>query len=211
MFHRAACSMVLCVALIAPGMAIISTSRSEAQTVGASSTRSPESIELEKLKFEFEKGLEANKLAIEREKMWITGGSLLIPLLLGVITLAWQSWTTAKQKERDASDAFELKAAEIIFKSESPLAARNIARAIAFLYPNRLPKEFAKAFDPKQFTGGGARYEAKLEVFKAACAKVQTPDQVYNIWFKIFPGDEWIKPLVHAPVVSPAVSASETK
>jgi hypothetical protein len=155
---------------------------------------------LEKLKFDFQKRLEERKLSLEWYKAWITGGSLLIPLLLGVITLAWQSKTTAKFKEDEAKSAFELKAADIIFEGDNPRATRNKARALAALFPNKIDKDFANAFKPEEFSG--PKYESKLEVFKAAFTKVQTPDEVYRIWSEIFPGDEWIRRLVDRKVAT---------
>jgi hypothetical protein len=149
---------------------------------------------LDREKFEYQKQLENRRLEVERLKSWLTGGSILIPLLLGVITLAWQSRTAAKLKDRDAKDAFELKAAEIIFTGDNTRATKNKAKALTVLFPDRFPPNFGDAFEPTKF--GGPRFEAKLEVFKAACTKVNSPDEVYQIWHQLFPGDNWIKPLL---------------
>jgi len=153
-----------------------------------------ETTRLEREKFEHQKTLEEQKLEVERLKAWLTGGSILIPLLLGVITLAWQSRTAAKLKDREAKDSFELKAAEIVFTGDSTRATKNKAKALTILFPDRFPQNFGDAFEPTQF--GGPRFEAKLEVFKAACTKVNSPEEVYQIWHQLFPADNWIKPLL---------------
>lgn len=156
-----------------------------------------ETAKLEREKFEYQKALEEKKLEVEQLKAWLTGGSILIPLLLGILTLGWQSRTAAKLKDRDAKDAFELKAAEIVFTGDSTRATKNKAKALTLLFPDRFPANFGDAFEPTQF--GGPRFEAKLEVFKAACSKVESPSEVYQVWHQLFPGDNWIKPLLPNP------------
>lgn len=151
-------------------------------------------LKLEREKFEYQQQLESQKLEVERLKAWLTGGSILLPLALGVFTLVWQTRTANKHKDRDAKDMFELKATEILFEGDSTTATKNRAKALTVLFPGRFPENFGEAFEPTQF--GGPRYEAKLEVFKAACSKVQTPEEVYRIWHSIYPGDQWIKHLV---------------
>lgn len=153
-----------------------------------------ETAKLEREKFEYQKALEEKKLEVEQLKAWLTGGSILIPLLLGILTLSWQSRTAAKLKDRDAKDAFELKAAEIVFTGDNTRATKNKAKALTVLFPDRFPANFGDAFEPTQF--GGPRFDAKLEVFKAACSKVESPSEVYQIWHQLFPGDNWIKPLL---------------
>lgn len=157
-------------------------------------------LTLEREKFEYQKQLETQRLEIEHLKAWLTGGSILLPLLLGVLTLAWQTRSANKLKDRDAKDMFELKAAEILFEGDNTRATKNRAKALTVLFPGRFPEDFGDAFEPTQF--GGPRYEAKLEVFKAACSKVQTPDNVYDVWHSLFPGDNWIKPLVQKVAVN---------
>jgi hypothetical protein len=163
--------------------------------------RQPSSSEIERLKFEFHKANEYEKLQVERQKAWISGAALLIPLLLGVFTLYWQSRSAMRLREREANDAFELKAAEIVFEGDNTRATKNKARAMRVLFPDRLPPDFGDDFEPSQF--GGPRYDAKVEVFRAACAKVQSPAQVYRVWQQLFPADDWIKPLASGEAGAP--------
>lgn len=151
-------------------------------------------MKLEREKFEFQIQLEAQKLEVERLKSWLTGGSIVLPLLLGIFTLAWQTRSANRLKDRDAREMFELKATEIVFRNDSPGGTKNRARALASLFPGKFPESFGDSFEPSKF--GGPSIESKVEVFKAACTKVQTPEDVYSIWYALFPGDTWIEPLV---------------
>ena len=149
---------------------------------------------LERERFDYLKHLEDQKLEVERLKAWLTGGSILLPLGLGVLTLYWQSRNANKLKDRETKDAFDIKAAEILFMTDSTTGTKNRAKALSVLFPGRFPEQFGEAFQPTQF--GGPKFEAKLEVFKAACTKITTPAEVYEIWHAIFPGDKWIEPLL---------------
>lgn len=133
---------------------------------------------LEERKFEFQQklelekqNLELQKLDVERRKTWITAGSVAVPLLIGIVTLiagivtlVVQSGSTLKLKQREASNAFELKAAEIVMEGGSPQATKGKARALAKLFPESLPKDFGSAFDPSTY---GAGYEILLDPKKA--------------------------------------------
>ncbi|GGA37377.1 hypothetical protein [Dyella nitratireducens] len=155
-----------------------------------------ESEQFERDKFEYEKSFKERELQVERMKAWLTGLSILVPLGLGMLTLAWQTSSANRLKDREAKDAFEMKAAEIVFTGNSTIATKNRARALTVLFPNRFPESFGEAFEPRKFTAGGPKYEAKVEVFRAACAKANTPREVYQVWYALFPGDEWIQQLV---------------
>lgn len=197
MLHRDTVAIAGAIALSFTGAAFGQQSTLPQPVMQPSS--SSDALKLEREKFEYQKDLERQKLEVERLKAWSTGGSILIPLILGVSTLAWQTRSANKLKDRDAKDLFDLKAAEIIFKTDSTIGSRNRARALTALFPDRLPSDFGETFEPKKFQGGGPRYEARLEVFKAACEKVSTPNEVYRIWCAIFPDDNWIKPLISEP------------
>lgn len=163
-------------------------------SVSTQATLGAEQIKLEREKYEYQKSLETQKLEVERLKAWLTGVSVLLPLALGVLTLYWQGRTANKLRDREAKDNFDLKAAEILFQTDSSVGTKNRAKALTALFPGRFPENFGGEFQPTQF--GGPRFEAKLEVFKAACGKVSTPDEVYGIWHRLFPGDKWIEPLL---------------
>jgi hypothetical protein len=154
-------------------------------------------LALEQLKFEFYKELENKKLEMEEKKTWLTTISILSPIGLGLMVLALQLWSTHRLRQRQVSEDFELKAAEIVLQAENPGIARNKALALAALFPARLPSKFAEHFDPKKFIG--PTITPKYEVFRAASAKAQTPQEIFRIWHLLFPGDGWVKALVDLP------------
>jgi hypothetical protein len=191
------------------GGACFPISSSKAQSAAGSSTSSTDAIELERQKFAFQKSLEERKLELERKNGLVSGAAVFVPLALGLLTLIWQSWSSVNIKKREARDTFEIKAADIIFKDNSTRGAKNRARALGVLFPGRIPQNIADQFDPSQF-GGRIRYNEKLEIFKAACSKVQRPEDVYRIWFELFPEDKWIEDLVGHPSATSAPEPSST-
>jgi len=176
-----------------PACSAAGSEQPQAKTVASEAPTSGDAIALERLKFEFQKVLEREKLEVERMKGWLTALSIFVPVCLGLITLAIQLSSARKLREREAKDDFDLKAAEIVLTSETPRAAENKARALALLFPGKLPPNFAEGFRPENF--GGPPYVPKIEMFKAASAKAQTSQEVFTMWHLLFPNDDWIKPL----------------
>ena len=121
-----------------------------AAKIAAQPTMNAHTLELEQAKFEFNrqleteklefnKQLERDKLAVEEKKTWFTVLSFSFPLVLGVFTLWWQSKSALDMKKKDASDAFQLKAAELVLASATGAGARSRAEALKKLFPEYLP------------------------------------------------------------------------
>lgn len=91
-----------------------------------------DSLEKIKLKMDFE------RIRIERLRTWLTVISIVIPLLLGVITVFYGVWS---ENER-AKTNFEIKAVEIVLGAESPTIATHKAIVLYELFPDHLPKNF---------------------------------------------------------------------
>lgn len=91
-----------------------------------------DSLQKTKLKMDFE------RIRIENLKTWLTVISIVIPLLVGIITVFYGVWS---ENER-AKTNFEIKAVEIVLGAESPDIARNKAIVLSELFPNNLPKNF---------------------------------------------------------------------
>lgn len=134
------------------------------------STETPPTIEEKKLALEEKKvEIEFEKLRVERLKGWTTGGSIVISLLIAALTLAFGIWSQHKQvmtqidlqnrqakaqlelQEQNAKAQFEIKAAEIVMNTNSPRVTRNKAQALANLFPDHLPSNFAESFDPNAY------------------------------------------------------------
>lgn len=100
-------------------------------------------IEREKLAIENQKlDIEAEKLKVERFKAWSMGVSIFVPLLIAVLTIAYN----VKLQEERARVDFELKAAEIVMAASSPAAATNKAIVLTELFPDRLSMHFRETF-----------------------------------------------------------------
>jgi hypothetical protein len=125
--------------------------------------------------------LEREKVRLERFKAWWTGISIIVPLLVAAISISFGMWSQSKQvmvqseiqaqqaklqsdmqaqqanlqaelQNQQARNQFEIKAAEIVMNTEGPLGALRKAKALANLFPDRLPSNFAESFDPEVYT-----------------------------------------------------------
>jgi hypothetical protein len=82
--------------------------------------------------------MECHRIRIEWYKTWGTILSIIIPLLIGIITVGYGVWS---ENER-AKTNFQIKAIEIVMTASTPQAAINKAIVMYELFPDRLPKDF---------------------------------------------------------------------
>lgn len=82
--------------------------------------------------------LDYERLIVERHKTWATAISIVIPLILGAMTIFYGIWS----ENQRAVSSFEIKAVEIVMNASSPKAATNKAIVLSELFPDRLPKAF---------------------------------------------------------------------
>lgn len=165
----------------------------------------------------FNRRLELEKLDVERMKAWITGGSLMVPLMVAAITFALgvRNQNQQARLQREAQEAteraqFELKAAEVVLDVKGPVAAKNKARALKALFPKRLPDDFVTSFNPSDFEGPKREsYEAKVAFFEVAASHAKDISSVATLWKQLFPGDKWTERLNGEPETpsEPAVKA----
>lgn len=94
----------------------------------------PQDDSLEGTKF----ALELERLKLERFKIWLTAISIVVPVILGIITVIYNVWS---ENERTKA-TFEIKAIEVVMSADSPTSATNKAVVLHELFPNRLPKNF---------------------------------------------------------------------
>jgi hypothetical protein len=95
--------------------------QSRAGSTGWTSTNDSESIktipesnlELARQQFEFQKAIENEKLGTEKLKAWLTGGSILLPLLIGLGGIYWQVRSAFDLKAKDLVSARQLKEFEV--------------------------------------------------------------------------------------------------
>lgn len=115
---------------------------------------------------------------IEYLKAAITGVSIFIPLIAAVIVARSQ-----------ARASFELKAAELVLGSPDPYAARKRADVVKTLFPARLPRDFADAFQPEDHAGVGPSAQSKLELLKLIAANPAREQDLVVLWRRMYPGD----------------------
>lgn len=145
--------------------------------------------EREKLAIEREKlVVEREKLLVERYKARWSAIGVAVPLFAVAATVALGIWSQY-QKSRDD---FALKAAEILLQGDSPDSTKNKAITLQSLFPQQLPSDFAKSFDPAQF--GADTIPSQKELLQLMAAKPENAMQILALWRAMFPEDDWIEP-----------------
>jgi hypothetical protein len=121
------------------------------------------SIEQQKLALE-ERRLVLEERRVKRERLsrWITPLAIFVPLLVAALTYVGNVTTQARHdrqqlelQERQGQQEFELTAAEVVMKVKTPKGTQQRARALAALFPQRLPEGFGDTFRACKFQTGG--------------------------------------------------------
>jgi hypothetical protein len=138
-------------------------------------------LEVEKLK------LEKEKLKVERMKAIWSAISIVVPLIAATATIFYGIWSQRQQ----ASSQFEIKAAELVMSTESPLQAKDKAKALRALFPDRISQEFCDSFNPGNFPNYSPDIiGAKQELLRMLVGKSQKEKQeILSVWKKLFPDD----------------------
>ncbi|HKR58620.1 MAG TPA: hypothetical protein VJS64_02715 [Pyrinomonadaceae bacterium] len=156
----------------------------------SSLTSENQTLDLENKKL----ALEREKLELEKLKAWLTAGTILIPVLVGLLALFGvisQIKSASKLKEVETKTAFELKAAEIVLSSGGPAKATARATVLRDLFPNRLPDNFPKSFDASIMPG--SQHNDKLEFLKLVNDKPERTKEIIELWKHLFKWDEvWL-------------------
>lgn len=158
----------------------------------------------------YNRRLEQEKLDVERMKAWITGGSLMVPLMVAALTFALGVWNQSQQArlQRESQEnaeraQFELKAAEIVMNEKGPVGAKNKARALKALFPTKLPDDFVTSFKPDDFEGPKVEsFEAKRVFFETAASGTADIKALATLWAQLFPGDKWPTRLLGEPTAN---------
>jgi hypothetical protein len=150
--------------------------------------QSSSDMEREKLQLERDKvQLERDKLKVEQDKAKWTAVSISVTALAALLTLGFGFWSQYKQ----AQSQFEIKAAEIVLKTGSGSEARDTAKALSSLFPERLPNNFAETFDPKKVPNFGPDVvNAKTELLHILPGKTEEQKkEIIDLWKRMFPED----------------------
>jgi hypothetical protein len=130
--------------------------------------------------------LEREKLAVEKFKAWSGAIAVAAPLLAIAATIGIAVWGQYQK----ARDDFALKAAEIIMNTDNPDVTYNKARTLAKIFPNHLPPDFAKSFDPGSLSPDEAK--SRMELLGLLAAKPEHAKEIVTFWKIMFPDRNWI-------------------
>jgi hypothetical protein len=109
---------------------------------------------------------------------------------------------------RQAKTEFELKAAEIVMNSYSPIAAKNRAKLLQSMFKRTLPRDFAERFDPNYFPGTRL-YEMKMKLFEMLAQNPTKKEELISLWRKLFPEEErWFGRLYPSSSIPPSSPTS---
>ncbi len=141
--------------------------------------------------------IEQQRLALEREKLkvewfraWWTGFSILIPLLIAVGTFFYNSQNQREQARID----FKLKAAEIVLNAQGPTEAKNKAAAMAALFPDYLPSDFAEDFTPLDY-GSPKISSPQIQLLTLILEHPDQRNEIIDMWLQVAPFDKWAEKL----------------
>ena len=141
--------------------------------------------------------IEQQRLALEREKLkvewfkaWWTGFSILIPLLIAAGTFFYNSQNQREQARID----FKLKAAEIVLNAQGPTEAKNKAAAMAALFPDYLPSDFAENFKPLDY-GSPKISTPQIELLTLIIEHPDQRNEIIDMWLHVAPFDKWAEKL----------------
>jgi hypothetical protein len=131
--------------------------------------------------------LEIQKLAVERSKARWTGGSILASLVVAFVTMLA---AYLNQREQSQS-AFELKATELVLGAQSSDQARDTAKALQGMFPDRLPMTFARPFESGALPAFGPDIvAAKTELLRIIPgSSPERQIEVKTLWSQLFKED----------------------
>lgn len=139
---------------------------------------------------------EQAQIHVQKLKAWLTAGSIMASVLAAI--LAYSS--AQKVQNLQATDAFQLKAAEIVMASRNAWEAEGKARALYVFFPDKVPKSFLPdkgageppKFDPYKFAWGR---ESRRELLHLLTEPPTTPESravVLKTWKALWPSDEFV-------------------
>jgi hypothetical protein len=98
-----------------------------------------------------------------------------------------------EQRVEDAKFQFELKAAEIAFMGETPLAVRDRAKALKAMFGDRLRDDFLSSYDPYEFGEKEGNIESKKFFLDLLLKYPEQQFETLCFWKELFPGDvNWL-------------------
>ena len=134
--------------------------------------------------------LEQEKLGVERSKARWTAVSIVVTALAAGATILG----TAHIQDKQAQARFQLKAAELVLAAQSANQARASAEALATMFPEQLPRDFAARFPADLPAFGPDITQAKIDMLKLMAARSpKSSEPLIKLWCQFFPEDVTFK------------------
>jgi hypothetical protein len=149
-------------------------------------------LELQRQRLEFDQEKRRSDEQIERSRTRWSALATTVPVIAALLTIVFGVWNYRKQAELQ----FEIKAAEIAFSRETPLAVVNRARALKKMFGKRLPKEFPTPFDLGEMGGNKEDPEAKKKFLELLLEYPDKQQEIVHLWLKLF-NDDWLQRVNH--------------
>jgi hypothetical protein len=191
--RRCAVLAVLVLGLQATPAFVSSSQAQPGQPAGRAEESKAADPDLEKMRYELETrrvDLETRRVDLEEQRLQLeedkasdarsdarsTRFAILVPIILGLVTLWFQART-----------AFQLKAAEVILGSKSTKAGEERAKVLHKLFPLYIPNRFSERFTEENFKLPGMAYqEKKLELFKALSGNYDKRREIFRAYAMLY-------------------------
>lgn len=162
-----------------------------------------EKIDIEKKRL----ALEELRLDVEKHKDQWTSFAIVLPIIVGIITIGVTVWSQIRQRSlqldvqrEQAKSQFLLKAAEIIMEAPGSYEYLQRARALRDLFPSLLPEDLLGRFDPAKYGLHAGKLDAKREFLRLLIeAGLNDYQKFIDAWIQLFPTDEWANKLNLTP------------
>jgi hypothetical protein len=141
--------------------------------------------EAEKIRIEEEKlAWEKTKLLSEEKRAKWTAMSVALPLLAGLATIAFGFWSTKEQ----ARAQLRLEVAKAIMAAPTIAETHDRARLLKSLFPVDAVDIVTVEDKPRSDAGVTP---SQRELFRAMAAGDMKPRQILDLYFALFPEDDW--------------------
>ncbi len=150
---------------------------------------------------ESELALKEREIKNEWRKDLLTATTIIVSIGAALLTY-WgtqrvqynQAKAQMELQEKAAQDAFHLKAAEIAMSGRGSFDAKGRAKALAALFPDRLPRGLGTAFDPVE-NSWGRDSKRELLALLASAPNAEHRRAIVKAYRELLPEDDAIKRL----------------
>jgi|SRR6266540_299262 len=131
--------------------------------------------------------IEKEKLRLEKRSMWVSTGSIVIPLLVVALTI----YENTQAQKAQSRDDFDLKAAQVVLEAKTVSESQNRADGLVALLPERFPTDLSERLQPLH-----DKFQQRLEMDKRAllnllvAAPKERRKEILDLWLTFYPKDK---------------------